>query len=213
MMVVHRLERGDSHYPSVLLDRLGDAAPPVIHTMGDIAILRKRPLGLMCSVQCPGSIVIKTFDAIRALRDAGVVVIGGFHSPMESECLDILLRGKQPAILCPAKRLSGLRLGDEARGAVKDGRLLVLTPFGEDTKRTTATQALARNELVAALAEAVLVPHAAPGGKTESCVLNVIARNQQLFTFDDESNSNLLLAGAKHFDLTHAAPMLAAGSR
>jgi len=33
---------------------------------------------------------MKTFDAIRELRDTGVVVAGGFHSPMERECLDFL---------------------------------------------------------------------------------------------------------------------------
>lgn len=64
-------------------------------------------MGLICSVQCPGSIVIKTFDAVRELRDSGIVVAGGFHSPMEKECLDFLLRGEQPVIVCPAN--SGTR--------------------------------------------------------------------------------------------------------
>jgi hypothetical protein len=46
--------------------------------------------------------VIATYDAIRELRDAGVIVAGGFHSPMEGECLDFLLCGAQPVVLCPA---------------------------------------------------------------------------------------------------------------
>jgi hypothetical protein len=69
----------------------GDA---VLHRIGDEAILRQKCMGLICSVRCPGSIVIKTFDAIRELRDAGIIVAGGFHSPMEKECLDFLLRGQ-----------------------------------------------------------------------------------------------------------------------
>ena len=55
-----------------------------VHGLGDAGILKHSSLGLICSVKCPGSVVIKTFDAIRELRNAGVVVIGGFHSPMEN---------------------------------------------------------------------------------------------------------------------------------
>jgi len=32
--------------------------------------------------------------AARRMRDEGVTVISGFHSPIEKECLRILLRGK-----------------------------------------------------------------------------------------------------------------------
>jgi hypothetical protein len=64
-----------------------------LHGLGDRTVLRHPCLALICSVQCPGSVVIKTFDAIRELRDAGIVAAGGFHSPMEKECLEFLLRG------------------------------------------------------------------------------------------------------------------------
>ena len=207
-MAERRIERGGSEYPAILQDRVGDAAPRAIHAMGDTAILRNRLFGLICSIQCPGSIVIKTFDAMRALRDAGVVVIGGFHSPMERECLDILLRGSQPVILCAAKRLRGLRLGAAARKALKDGRLLVITPFDDRFKRTTAAQAIQRNELVAALADSMLIPYAAPGGKTEATAQNVLARGQPLFTFADENNAHLIKAGAAAYELVRVRTAL-----
>jgi hypothetical protein len=34
---------------------------------------------------------LKTYDLARDLRDADVPVIGGFHTPMEKECLRLLL--------------------------------------------------------------------------------------------------------------------------
>ena len=166
-----------------------------------LAKLGHRLLGLICSIQCPGSIVIQTFDAMRELRDAGVVVIGGFHSPMERECLDILLRGSQPVVMCAARRLRGLRIGAAARKALKDGRLLVITPFGDQVKRTTAAQAVQRNELVAALADAVLVPYVTPGGKAEATARNILARGQPLFTFGNENNAHLIEAGARGYEL------------
>jgi len=158
--MIGRLENGEPDYPTILRDRLGDGAPRCLHALGDTAVLRNRSLGLVCSIRCPGSIVIKTFDAIREVRDAGVVVIGGFHSPMERQCLDILLRGDQPVIFCAAKGLSGLQLGTDARRAISESRLLVISPFDQDIRRTLAVQAVQRNDLVAALADVVWIPHA-----------------------------------------------------
>jgi predicted Rossmann fold nucleotide-binding protein DprA/Smf involved in DNA uptake len=196
---VLRIERSDSTFPPVLVDRLGDAAPSCLHAMGDTAMLRNRLLGLVCSIQCPGSIVIQTLDAVRALRDAGATVIGGFHSPMERECLDLLLRGDQPVVLCPARGLVGLRIGQNARRALGEGRLLVLSLFDRSVRRTTATQAARRNELVAALADAVLVPHAAPGGKAWAAVFAALERRQPVCTFVVEENAEILRAGARGF--------------
>lgn len=60
------------------------------------------PLALVCSVKCPGDLILKTYDLAQQLREAEVTIIGGFHSLMERECLTILLRGNQPP-----NRLSG----------------------------------------------------------------------------------------------------------
>lgn len=194
-MEIQKIERGDHRYPPILLERLGEAGPCALYTLGDPAILGNSLLGLICSIQCPGSIIIKTFDAVRLLRDAGVTIIGGFHSPMERECLDLLLRGTQPTILCVAKGLRGVRIGPEARRAIKEGRLLVLSSFGTEVRRTTATHAAARNELVVALAEAVFVPYAAPAGKNWVTVGKAIEGGRKVFALDDHANNSLFGLG------------------
>ena len=102
---IQQIDRDDACYPPLLTDRMGVQTPSPLAAIGSLQILRHQRLGLICSIRCPGSIVIKTFDAIRQLRDAGIVLAGGFHSPMENECLDFLLRGEQPVIVCPAKGL------------------------------------------------------------------------------------------------------------
>jgi len=146
--------------------------------------------------------------AARALRDAGVAVVGGFHSPMERECLDILLRGDQPVILCPARWLAGLRLGQMPRRAVNEGRLLILSPYAENIQRTTAAQAVQRNNLVAAIADALWVPHAAPGGKTWETVRAALDRQQPVFAFANEENGGLLEAGVRPFPELDVAEFL-----
>lgn len=190
------IEPGNRTYPSILTDRLADAAPQSLYALGDPGILQNQLLGLICSIQCPGSIVFKTFDVVRRLRDDKVVMIGGFHSPMERECLDLLLRGDQPVILCPAKSLRNLQLGKSARKAVAQGRLLVLSLFGDEVRRTTASQSILRNNMVAALADAILVPHASKDGKTWTTVRRAFENGQKVFTFEDEANADLIRSGA-----------------
>ena len=168
-----------------------------VYAIGDLSVLHARVLGLICSIQCPGSIVIKTFDAIRALRDDGVVVMGGFHSPMERECLDILLRGDQPVVLCAARSLHGLRIGQQARQALETGKLLLISPFDRGVSRTNRANAMMRNELVAATADAMLIPHASPSGKSWSIIPAAIDRGQRVFTFEDAENLPLLQAGVE----------------
>jgi len=193
---VRRVEPGDSNYPAIPAGRLPIAAAPTFYAMGDLSILHHPLLGLICSIQCPGSIIIKTFDFIRKLRDEKAVVIGGFHSPMERECLDLLLRDSQPVILCPARSLCNLRMGKEARKAVAEGRLLVLSLFGDDVRRTTASQSILRNDMVAALAEAILVPFAAQNGKTWTTVSRALGYGQKIVTFEDDANTHLITSGA-----------------
>lgn len=121
VMTVSSIDRSDARYPSALGIYLGDQAPECIFSLGNLDILRQKPLALFCSVKCPGNLILQTYDLAQQLRDAGIVVISGFHSPMEKECLSLLLRGKQPVIWCPAKRLTVNRLPKEYAGPIADG--------------------------------------------------------------------------------------------
>lgn len=200
-MTTQRIERGDECYPAWLDRRLDGSAPSCLYAIGNVDILQHRLLGLICSIECPGSVVIRTFDAVRELRDTGVAMIGGFHSPMEQECLEILLRGSQPIIVCPAKGLVGLRYPGPWRQALAAGRLLLLSIFSHHIRRTTLEQAMLRNDLVAAMGDAVLVPYASPGGKTATAIARARERCQPVFTFDEEANPEALRLGAQPYCL------------
>ncbi len=133
---------------------------------------------------------------MRALRDAAIPVIGGFQSPMERECLTLLLRGSGPVIVCPARDIYGMRIPREWRGPLAEGRLLLLAPSDEGRRRATTARAMARNLLVAALAAEVLIPYAAPGGKTEALTRTVVAWGKKLATVESDDNANLTAIGA-----------------
>ena len=207
-MKVRQICQNDNQYPVQLAQRMGGAAPASIAAVGNLDILQYPRIGLICSIQCPGSIVIKTFDAIRKLRDEKVVMIGGFHSPMERECLDLLLRDAQPVILCPARSLRNLRMGKAARKALVEGRLLVLSFFGDEVRRITSHQALIRNDMVAALSEAIFVPHASKNGKTWVTICRAIESGRKVFTFEDEANADLIASGAKACQSSHLGELI-----
>ncbi len=183
----------------------GDRDEPLAATAvawGNRRILYGRTLALFCSVKCPGNLILQTYDLARVLRDAGVTTIGGFHTPMERECLALLLRGRQPVVVCPARSIVGMRLPGEWKTPLAEGRLLLLSPFAEKERRVIARLAAKRNAFVAALATEVFVAYAAPGGKTEQFCREVLARGKPLLTLDSQENAGLLALGAKPVHLS-----------
>jgi predicted Rossmann fold nucleotide-binding protein DprA/Smf involved in DNA uptake len=194
-----RIGQADDKYPQTLNRFLENRAPPDIFALGNLDLLRQETVALFCSVKCPGKLILKTYDLARELRDAGIAVISGFHSPMEKECLFLLLRGEQPIIWCLAKRLTQTRIPREYANALSKGRLLMLSPFGERIKRTDKDTARIRNEFVAALASHVFIPHAASGGKTEIFCRKILGWGKPLLTFEDPSNNPLINYGARPF--------------
>jgi len=156
----------DPRYPARLAQRLGADAPPEMTAFGNLALLTLPKTALFCSARCPGSVILPTYDQAAQWRDAERCVIGGFHSPVEKECLQILLRGDAPVILCPARGMLD-RLPAQLAIAASGGRMLILSCFPNAARRVTAELAARRNEFVAALADEVFIAHATPRGNVD----------------------------------------------
>lgn len=175
-----------------------DEAGRLVYVVGDAAILERPKTALFCSVKCPGKLILETYDLVKRFRNEGVLVISPFHSPMEQECLRILLRSPHPVIWCLARgvyrRIPSTPV--DCRQAVAQGRLVMATPFPAGVRRITADTATARNRWVVNMASAVVVAHAAPGSKMEALCREIQATGKPLFTFDHPANAALIDAGA-----------------
>jgi predicted Rossmann fold nucleotide-binding protein DprA/Smf involved in DNA uptake len=154
--------------------------------LGNPAILSERKLALFCSRQCPGNVILRVYDLARHLRDKEQTVISGFHSPIEQEILSILLRSKQPIIICPARSLEGMRLSSAWRSAIDEGRLLLLSPFTENITRTSARNAIRRNEFVANIADEILIIHTAPKSETEKLTETIKTKGKIVRYFEKD---------------------------
>ena len=189
------LDKNSGSYPEALSQYLGHHTPKTLTAIGNPDILQSKTLAVFSSAKCPGNIILKTYDLLRQLRKRGLTVISGFHSAIERECLNILLKGRQSVIICPARSIEGMRIKPEYRKPLEDGRLLILSPFSGKEKRISSDKAVRRNYFVAALATAIFIPYAAPGSKTKTFCQELLKWGKQVYTIDDAKNTHLMEEG------------------
>ena len=164
-MQIEIINQSHASYPEQLRKYLKTDAPEAIWSLGNIDLLTSpdsRQNGelwaIFCSGKCPGEIILKAHDLAQRFRRLGKSTIGGFHTPVEKECLRVLLRGTQPIIICPARSIENMWLKPEWKRALSDNRLLLLSMFASQFRRSTVQLATQRNEFVAALADRILAP-------------------------------------------------------
>jgi hypothetical protein len=115
---------------------------------------------------------------------------------MEKECLDFLLRGKQPVVVCPARSITKMRMPSAWRKACDEGRLLILSPFAPKHGRISVLLAEKRNRFVSLLVGQFFIPYAASGGKTEQLCQDLLSSGKRVYTFESERESSIAKAGA-----------------
>lgn len=197
---VRSIAANSPHCPFTLQVAFGQIGADRARVMGPTDLLSEPSIGLVCSQRCPGRIVNATYDLIQRLRDARRTVIGGFHSPMEQECLRLLLRGSQPVVICPARSIDEMRIPPDWRQGLEAGRLLLVSPFPPSEKRVTVELAARRNRFVAALATEVLIPYAGPDSATERLAQELARKPKPLLTIPDPENERMLQLGARPTD-------------
>ena len=204
---IERITQRNANYPTQLKGYLKTDVPETIWAQGNIALLTDQEThlngdlwALFCSSRCPGQIILKTHELAQQFQASGVPTIGGYHSPVEKECLRVLLRGSQPIILCPARSIENMRPNSAWKGALIEGRLLLLSTFDSKHRRSTAALASQRNEFVAALADKICIAHASEESKTLQFAQQVSEWGKPLFTFDVPANRSLFQCGAQRIE-------------
>ena len=127
---------------------------------------------------------------------------------MEKESLEILLRGQQPLVICPARNIKRLRLPTEWRKPYTAGRLLVLSPFAARQQRPTAALAEHRNRFVATLATNILVAYAGPGSRTAQLCTELVSQHRRVYTLDLPENAHLRQRGVMGYALHDLVALL-----
>jgi len=187
----------DRAYPPRLHALLGAEAPACIAAAGPWEALTRHSLSLFCSMRCPGAMILQTYEFVSRIRHQDVTVMGGFHAPMEKECLRALSTGTAQVAWCLAKALSAFRLPDEFQPLYDAQRLLLLSPFPDQVTRITQETARYRNRVAAALADDAFLSYAAPGSHTEQFCNQLLTWDKTVFTLDAPENAGIIARGAQ----------------
>ncbi len=134
--------------------------------LGNKEILKNHKVGFFCSQKCPSHLILKSYDWAIEQRDKGVCVISGFHSKIERDVFDFLLKGKQPIILVLARNMKK-RFPAGHRKAIEENRLLVISPFDDKVTQNSKDSCYKRNEVILEIADEVVVAFASKNGKLD----------------------------------------------
>lgn len=192
----YEMLQGDPGYPPSLIREFGPAAAPGLQTRGNLALICRDAMAIVCSARCPGALILRAYDLAGKLRLQDRVIVGGFHSPMERQCLELLITGRSPIIVCPGRSIKFMRIPVSWKPSIVEGRMLLVSRNDLGHRRLTERLAHRRNKFVAALAAETFIPFAAPGGKTEDLAREILAGGKKVLTFNGPQNANLLRMGA-----------------
>lgn len=166
--------------------------------LGNREILQYPKTAFLCSRKVPASIVLKSYDWAKKMRDQGRCVIIGNHSPIEKDVFHFLLKGDQPLILALARGIKK-RSEPEYEDHLQRNRLLIITTFHSSVMRVTQQTANRRNRFISDHSEEIFIAYAQPSGNLEELIFEQLKKGKVIKTFDVIENEIIINAGAKPF--------------
>ena len=147
-----------------------------METWGNTDILKLEKTAFLCSRKCPADIVLESYDWAKEQREAENCIVCGNHSQIEKDVFDILIKGKQPIILVLARSMK-TRWEPAIEKAVKERRLLMLSPFCHKTKRVSRKTAEKRNGKIIEISNRIVVGYKTRGGQLDKLLKNISHEN------------------------------------
>lgn len=145
-------------------------------TWGNTDILKLEKTAFLCSQKCPADIVLKSYDWAKKQRESGTCIVCGNHSQIEKDVFGILLKGNQPLILVLARKMK-TRWEPEIEKAVKQDRLLVVSPFNQSIKRVTRKTAEQRNRKIIEISDRIIVGYKTKNGQLDKLLNGIQFEN------------------------------------
>lgn len=127
-------------------------------TLGNTELMKLHNVGYFASSKIATLSVLPTLDwAAEIAKREDVAIVSGFHSKMEREVLDYLLRGRC-GIICVLARSIYQQIPAKYREAYAQNRVLFITEMeSPNIIMVSKDRAIKRNILVASLADEIVV--------------------------------------------------------
>lgn len=194
------LTRADEEYPSLLKQRLGSQAPPVLFGAGPQSALRAPAIAIVGSRDVTEDGLEFSSALGRHCSEEGFAVVSGAARGVDMTAMNGALSRGGWAVGVTVDPLERLVARNELRAAIADELLTLTTPF-HPAARWHAGNAMRRNRLIYALAQAAVVvaSSAQKGGTRSGALENLKANWVPLFVRDDGSpgNQQLIAEGGR----------------
>ncbi len=154
-----------------------------MQTLGKNELLNCYKTLFLCSQKISPMSALKSFEWAVEQKNAGKCILSGFHSYIEKEVMDILLRGNQPMIIVEMNNIKK-KYPENIEKALDSGRLLILAPFSSDKeKRPSAKSAEKRNRYMINMADEICIGYASSGGMIEKLINEKINSSHKKMIF------------------------------
>ena len=156
------VSRSDSDYPRRLKDHLGEKAPPMLYGAGDRTLLAGGGLAIVGSRNADEAALGFTREVAQWCARGGMPVVSGGARGVDRIAMGACLEAGGIVVGVLADSLLKRSVARDARPALADGRLLLLSPYHPEARFTVGT-AMGRNKLIYAMADYGLVVSAEQG--------------------------------------------------
>ncbi len=146
----------DEAYPRKLIDRLGHAAPPVLHVAGALELLEADGLGVVGSRTISTESEDVARGAAEVAKDLGLTLVSGAAKGTDITAMRAAEELGHPVLGVMADPMDRRLRQPEVRRAIGEDRLMLVTPFKPDAGFSVAN-AMSRNKLIYAFSKVTLV--------------------------------------------------------
>lgn len=150
------LSRADAAYPRRLKARLGTGAPAVLYGCGDVRLLEGGGLAVVGSREVNDELIAYTEAVGRLAAQSGRSIVSGGARGVDQAAMRGSWANGGKAIGILADSLEKAALNAEHRDALRDQRLVLTSPYDPNAGFNVGN-AMQRNKLIYALADAALV--------------------------------------------------------
>jgi DNA processing protein len=150
------MSRADAEYPRRLKARLNEAAPAVLYGCGEVRLLDSGGLAVVGSRDVDDALVAYTESVGELAAEAQKTLVSGGARGIDQAAMRGALRAGGRAVGVLADSLEKAALNRENREALLSKRLVLASPY-DPSAGFHVGQAMQRNKLIYALADAALV--------------------------------------------------------
>ena len=153
------VSRADAAYPPLLRKRLKNDAPSVLYGCGPQAIMHTRSFAIVGSRDVAEPLIDYTRGTAALVAGAGLTVVSGGARGVDRAAMNGALEAGGRVVGVLPGDLERTVMNREHRNLLLEERLALVSPF-DPSQRFTVAQAMQRNRVIYALAEAGLVVNA-----------------------------------------------------